>query len=540
MQLKASIPLLILLAPLLHAEPVPGDADYPTRNGSPRHEEKVKAVRTGDFDLVLIGDSITHTLGDMNDGKYGPNLAVWKRHFEPLHALNLGMNGQRTQEILWNLQNGQLDFVKSPKVAMLLIGTNNADDRNFAKTYTPEQIFAGTKAIIDLIRQRHPATKILVLRIFPRGGDTEKAVSPPAFNSSAECIETCRRAGELTARLADGEHVFWLDVNHVFLRGDGTINTDLMWDLLHPSPEGAEAWVRAVEPTLAKLMGDEPIENPPIPLIKAALPTQTGLLLEPPLDLSEFTSEDFVAASSTVGVEKIHKKWTSPVTALPPHARQDAQGLTENEIQEYMLKVRDLFDRGASVPISDVGLISTQEDVIRRPMLNHIAAFANGAARVYLLVQKTSTDTGWGYFSIVQDLTVEPPMDYFGQINGAKVKFEGASCFKCHSSGPLAIHPAREDLVSDATLAAAISQHIADQPRSRFHFPERETKLEYGEPLALKACTKCHDTDGDRAPLYRVHSHPIRILADFGYMPPKHRLMPEEVRELKHWLEEKP
>jgi len=100
---------------------------------------------------------------------------------------------------------------------------------------------------------------VLVLRIFPRGGDAEKSVSPPAFNSSLRCIETCRRAGELTAKLADGKHVFWLDVNAVFLRADGTINTDRMWDLLHPSPEGTEAWVQAVEPLLSKLMGDRPI-----------------------------------------------------------------------------------------------------------------------------------------------------------------------------------------------------------------------------------------------------------------------------------------
>ena len=186
--------------------------------------------------------------------------AVWNRHFAPRQAINLGMNGQRTEEILWNLQNGELEFSRSPKVVMLLIGTNNADDRHFRRVHTPEQIFEGTKAIVDLIRKRHPTTKILVLRIFPRGGDAEKAVSLPAFNSSKQCIETCRRAGELTAELADNKNVFWLDVNHVFLRPDGTINTDLMWDLLHPSaPAGTEAWVRAVEPTLAQLMGDKPI-----------------------------------------------------------------------------------------------------------------------------------------------------------------------------------------------------------------------------------------------------------------------------------------
>ena len=261
--------LCLMLATLATAEPQAGDADFPTRNGSSRHEEKVAAIKAGNYELVLIGDSITHSLGELNDGKFAPNQAVWNRHFAPRHAINLGMNGQRTEEILWNLQHGELDFAKSPKVVMLLIGTNNSDDRHFARVHTAEQIFVGTKAIVDLIRQRHPTTKILVLRIFPRGGDKETSVSPPAFNSSAQCIETCRRAGEMTAKLADGKQVFWLDVNQVFLRPDGTINTDLMWDLLHPSPAGAEAWSQAVEPTLARLMGDKvivdapPVKTPP-------------------------------------------------------------------------------------------------------------------------------------------------------------------------------------------------------------------------------------------------------------------------------------
>ena len=273
MNIQAFATIGMSWALLVHAESKPGDADFPTKNVNPRHEEKVKAVQVGTFDLALLGDSITHTLGDMNDGKYAPNQAVWKRHFEPRRAINLGMNGQRTEEILWNLQNGQLEFTQSPKVAMLLIGTNNADDRHFARTHSPEEIFAGTRAIVELIRRRHPSTKILIVRIFPRGGDGEKGISPPTFNSSAKCIETCRRAGELTASLADGKHVFWLDVNHVFLRSNGTINTELMWDLLHPSPAGTEAWVQAIEPTLAQLMGDQPILDPQHPPSKSAAKT---------------------------------------------------------------------------------------------------------------------------------------------------------------------------------------------------------------------------------------------------------------------------
>jgi|GEM_PF-526600 len=275
-------------------------------------------------------------------------------------------------------------------------------------------------------------------------------------------------------------------------------------------------------------------------LIKPAASTDTGLLLQPPLDLSRFTTAEFMALSSTVGKDRIHKKWTNPVVALPPHDREGVRGLTESEIKRYMMQARQLFDSGSAVPISDVGLISTQEDVIRRPMLNHIAAFSNSVVRVYLLVQKTSTDSGWGYYSIVQDLTTSPPNDYFAELKKEDVKFEGISCYKCHSSGPLAIHPAREDLVSDPLLAAALSKHIAEQPLSRFQFPKHETPPPYGKPLALRFCSKCHDADGDRLPLFRTHSHPIRILVDFGYMPPNRRLTPSEVTELKAWLDEKP
>jgi hypothetical protein len=275
-------------------------------------------------------------------------------------------------------------------------------------------------------------------------------------------------------------------------------------------------------------------------VIAPAVSTGTGLLLEPALTLPEFTREKFVAAMNTVGPEKIHRPWTSAVVALPPHPRKGAKGLTHDEVKAYMVEVKRLFETGNSVPVSDVGLISTQEDVIRKPMLNHVAAFANETVRAYLLVQHTASDSKWSYFSIVQDLTLDPVLDYFAELKAAGPKFEGTSCYKCHSSGPLAIHPAREDLVLDAPLAAAVSAHIAEQPRSVFYFPEDSPKPPTGEKLTLKFCARCHDDDEDRAPLFQLQSHTIRVLVDFGYMPPKRRLNPEEIAQLKAWLEHKP
>jgi len=287
---------------------------------------------------------------------------------------------------------------------------------------------------------------------------------------------------------------------------------------------------------LLPLFAAEPRE---IPLIKPAKSLHTGLPFLPDLDLSSFSQEDFFRLSSSVGTNRIRKQWTSPVGTFPPHSRSDVHGLTLDEVKSYMTEARQFFKEGKANPLSDVGLVSTQEDVIRRPMLNHIAAFSNEVARVYLLVQKTSTDNGWGYFSIVQDLTLDPPLDYFADMNGKEIKFQGHDCYKCHSSGPLAIHPAREDLVMDARLAAAIGRHIAKGPLSNYYWPPDEKKRDYGQPMTLEFCTECHEKDGVRQPLYRVHSHPIRIYVDYGYMPPKHSLTAAQVAELKTWLEEK-
>jgi mono/diheme cytochrome c family protein len=276
-------------------------------------------------------------------------------------------------------------------------------------------------------------------------------------------------------------------------------------------------------------------------LIAPPISTGTGLLLQPPLDLSWFSRDQFVTNVSSIGSNRIHRRWTSPVVALPPHPRAGADGLTEDEVKAYMMDARRRFDAGEAVPLSDAGLISTQEDVIRQPMLNHIAAFSNAVARVYLLVQKTASDKGWSYFSIVQDLTKTPAVDYYAEVKRTGPRLEGTSCYKCHASGPLAIHPARQDLVLDAPLAAAIGRHIATQPRSVFHFPADNPAPERGELLALKFCARCHaaDPSADRDALYQVQSHPIRILVDFGYMPPDRRLKPEEIAALKAWLDRK-
>ena len=234
------------------AEDAPSSAAIPVPQGGmeKRHAEKVAAMKGHAFDLMLIGDSITH-------GFDNPEFkAVWEQFFAPRNAICLGYSGGRTENILWNLANGELEG-QSPKVAVLLIGTNNSDDANYQVVHTPEQIAEGTRAIVKLLREKCPATKILLLRIFPRT-NVYKKPDGTERGSAEKRFATNLRAGELVAKLADGKHVFFLDVNRVFLRPDGTLDPKLMPDKLHPSPEGALVWARAMEPVLSELFGDQP------------------------------------------------------------------------------------------------------------------------------------------------------------------------------------------------------------------------------------------------------------------------------------------
>lgn len=244
---------LCILPVLVCAEEVAGKSPVipvPQRGMEKRHAEKVAAAKTGDHDLLMIGDSITH---NFDKPEYQ---AVWKQFFAPRNALNLGYSGGRTENILWNLQNGELEG-QHPKVVTLLIGTNNSDDANYPVVHDAGEICKGTHAIVTLLREKLPDTKILLLKIFPRTNTYKKPDGSPRGDVEKR-FETNLKAGELVAQLADDKSVFYLDVNHVFLKLDGSIDPALMPDQLHPSPTGAKAWAEEMEPMLSKLFGDEP------------------------------------------------------------------------------------------------------------------------------------------------------------------------------------------------------------------------------------------------------------------------------------------
>jgi beta-glucosidase len=202
----------------------------------PRHEEKLAEIArrkaAGEkTDLVFIGDSITH-----HWEKEQPEL--FKAFYGKYNALDLGYGGDRTENVLWRLQHGEIDGI-DPKVAVLMIGTNNTGLRGDA----PDLIYAGIKRDIQEIRKHLPHTKLLLLAIFPRG---EKADDGQRLNNE--------KVNAMLPKLADNKHVFFLNMNKAFLAPDGTLSKDIMPDLLHPNAEGYKIWQREMQPTLDKLM----------------------------------------------------------------------------------------------------------------------------------------------------------------------------------------------------------------------------------------------------------------------------------------------
>jgi lysophospholipase L1-like esterase len=197
-----------------------------------RHHQVLEQVASGDVDLIYVGDSITH--GFDNAGK-----EMWDKYYAPRKAVNMGFGGDRTQHVLWRFDHGEIDGI-SPKLAILMIGTNNSNGED----NTAEEIADGIKAICLKIRTKLPKTKILILAIFPRG---EKPSPQREKNAQASL---------LASQIADDDIIYYLDINQKFLQADGTLSKEIMPDLLHPKEKGYKIWAEAIEPTVAKLMDE--------------------------------------------------------------------------------------------------------------------------------------------------------------------------------------------------------------------------------------------------------------------------------------------
>ena len=194
-------------------------------------QARMAAIKGQPCDIIFIGDSIT-------DRWLAPGKAVWEKYYAPRHALNFGVFADTTQNVLWRFDHVDLTGLH-PKVAIILIGTNNSKD-------TPQQIADGVKAVIGRTQAAFAGVKIILVSIMPNQRAQDKMMATDA----------------IIKNFADNQTVYWLDLVPLMppvttTKPDGTVDNNwkgLGTDHLHPDASGYQLWADAMEPLLSQLL----------------------------------------------------------------------------------------------------------------------------------------------------------------------------------------------------------------------------------------------------------------------------------------------
>ncbi|NIK26145.1 GDSL-type esterase/lipase family protein [Paenibacillus lupini] len=207
-----------------------------------RHDQVLKIKDEINPEIVLIGDSITHFWGGLPDSttKHGEGQA-WESVFGGRRVLNLGFGWDRTQNVLWRLDNGQMEGL-SPEWVVINIGTNNTSGTDNARSSTAEEVRDGVRAIIERVRTYAPSARIILMAVFPR----EESPEDPRRKLIGQM-------NVLYAELAEELGVTFLNIGPSMLAADGTLPREIAFDTCHLTEQGYQLWADA----LRKVMGIE-------------------------------------------------------------------------------------------------------------------------------------------------------------------------------------------------------------------------------------------------------------------------------------------
>ena len=196
-------------------------------------EKRNEIVDNGsvEYDVVMVGDSITHRW-EREGGEGRELFAELKKTYR---ILNLGYGGDRTEHVIWRMENGELEGYRA-KLFTLMIGTNNRD--------APADIAAGVRRILDVIRAKHPESKIVLMPIFPRGATADD-----------KNRQRNEKVNSIIKGYPDGKDVIWLDFNKNFFNAEGKLTKEVMNDLLHPNEKGYQIWLDAILPVFKEICG---------------------------------------------------------------------------------------------------------------------------------------------------------------------------------------------------------------------------------------------------------------------------------------------
>ena len=201
------------------------------------HDAHVRTVQAnaGLVDVLLVGDSITIQWGDL-----------WKKHFPGLKAVNIGIGGDKTQNVLWRLDHGGGEGLE-PKCIVLMIGNNNI-------FFTPETgiepAAKGIEMCVKNLREKFSDAKIVVASILPAHSPDDRFYQD--IKATNEVLETLK--------LNSDPQVQVLDLTNDFLNDDGTLKKELYTpDNIHLSPAGYAVYAAQLMPVLEAMLAGKPV-----------------------------------------------------------------------------------------------------------------------------------------------------------------------------------------------------------------------------------------------------------------------------------------
>jgi lysophospholipase L1-like esterase len=221
-------------------------ADWPAARTDPNslaaHEQLLAKAHTGHIDVYFEGDSIVRRWGATD---YPNLLTNWNQNFLGWNATDFGWGADRTQNILWRLEHGELDGV-NPKVVVLLAGTNNVGGEPIPAESVDAraaEITRGLEAILRLIQAKAPGAVVVVTGILPR-------------NENMSAMPVIDKVNGNLSKLADGKRIRYLNINDRLATPDGKLLDGMMnADHLHPTLQGYQVWADALKPILTELLG---------------------------------------------------------------------------------------------------------------------------------------------------------------------------------------------------------------------------------------------------------------------------------------------
>lgn len=188
--------------------------------------------------VCCIGDSLTefwtHT-----------GAATWQREMVPRKTANLGIAGDRTENILYRIQ--RLDFSRArPELVVLMMGTNNL---NMPRPDPVEKVAEAVQKAVTLLKAKLPASATVLVLGLP----------PNVLEPQSEFRQRVKAFNARLAAITWPEGVKHVSVYEVFVDDEDRWKPGLTVDGTHLSAAGYEELAKVLQ---AWLPVAEKVEGP--------------------------------------------------------------------------------------------------------------------------------------------------------------------------------------------------------------------------------------------------------------------------------------